>query len=132
MPSHRTHKARGSAAERELVHLFWDAGWAAFRAPASGSMDHELPDVIAGHGPRKVAIECKLTTSDAKYLTHKEVDELVVFAQRFGCEAWLGVKFSRKGWFFVSPEDARKTGASYVVTLADARRKGLSFEELVR
>ena len=48
-------KARGSAAERELVHLFWDAGWAAFRSPASGAMQHDLPDVIAGHGSRKLA-----------------------------------------------------------------------------
>lgn len=132
MFSHRTRKARGSTAERELVHLFWDAGWAAFRAPASGSMDHELPDVIAGHGARKVAIECKLTTDDSKYLTKKEVEELIFFSQRFGCEAWLGVKFSRKGWRFLSPEDCRQTAASFVVSWEDAERKGLTFEELVR
>jgi Holliday junction resolvase len=132
MPSHRTHKARGSAAERELVHRFWDAGWAAFRSPASGSMGHELPDVIAGHGARKVAIECKITQDEVKYIPKREVEELLFFAQRFGCEAWLGVKFLRKGWFFLNPEDCRQTPESYAIPLADAQRKGLSFEELVR
>ena len=55
--SHSTRKARGSAAERELVHKFWDAGWAAFRAPASGSMDYEIPDVIAGNAQRKLELK---------------------------------------------------------------------------
>ncbi len=132
MPSNRTHKARGSVAERELVHMFWDAGWAAFRAPASGALQHELPDVIAGNAARKIGVECKLTKDDAKYFSHREVDELLFFCRRFGCECWLGVKFLRRGWRFVSPEDARRTAASYVVTHEDAQRKGLTFEELVR
>lgn len=125
-------KARGSASERELVHLFWDAGWAAFRAPASGAMQHDLPDVIAGHGNRKIAIEAKLTTKGIQYLTKEEVASLIAFAQRFGCEAWIGVKFARKGWRFLAPEDLRVTKVSHAVTLDEAQAKGLTFEELIR
>lgn len=125
-------KARGSAAERELAHLFWDAGWAAFRAPASGAMQHDLPDVIAGHGNRKLAIEAKLTTKEVQYLSKEEVASLVAFTQRFGCEAWIGVKFARKGWRFLAPEDLRVTQASHAVTLEEANARGLTFEELVR
>lgn len=132
MPLRRTAKARGSTAERDIVHRFWDAGWAAFRAPASGSMGHELPDIIAGHGNRKVAIECKVTADGVKYIPKREVEELLFFAHRFGCEAWLGVKFLRRGWFFLNPEDCRQTAESYVIPIDDAERKGLSFEELVR
>lgn len=130
--SYRTRKSRGSAAERELVHMFWDAGWAAFRAPASGSMDYELPDVIAGSGSRKIGVEVKLTKDGTKYFTRGEVDSLLAFCRKFGCECWLGVKFLRKGWYFVSPEDARLTASSYAVSYEDALRKGLTFEELVR
>ncbi|MDD9954416.1 MAG: Holliday junction resolvase Hjc [Candidatus Woesearchaeota archaeon] len=127
--SHRTRKARGSAAERELVHMFWDAGWAAFRAPASGAMNVELPDVIAGNAQRKVAIEAKLTKESKKYLTKKEIDELRYFSEKFGCEAWVGVKFLRKPWKFWSLEDLRETAASYVAALDDS--KALSFGELI-
>ncbi len=132
MPWQGRTKARGSAAERELVHLFWDAGWAAFRAPASGAMQHDLPDVIAGHGNRKLAIEAKLTTKDVQYLTKEEVASLVAFTQRFGCEAWIGVKFSRRGWRFLAPEDLRVTQVSHAVTFEEAKARGLTFEELVR
>ncbi len=129
--SHRTRKARGSAAERELVHMFWKAGWAAFRAPASGSMDYELPDVIAGNATRKIGVECKLVKEGTKYFTREEVDALVAFCHRFGCECWLGVKWLRKGWYFISAEDARETKNSFAVSLEEAERKGLKFEELV-
>lgn len=129
--SHRTRKSRGSAAERELVHMFWDAGWAAFRAPASGSMPYEIPDVIAGCGSRKIGVEVKLTKDDTKYFTKSEVEALLVFCRKFGCECWLGVKFLRRGWFFLSVEDARETESSYVVSLSNAKLRGFSFEELV-
>lgn len=129
--THRTRKARGSAAERELVHLFWKSQWAAFRAPASGSMDYELPDVIAGRGARKIGVECKVTKDEKKYFTKQEVEELLAFCHKFGCECWLGVKFLRRGWRFLSPEDARETQSSFVVSFADAELKGLTFEELV-
>lgn len=132
MGRQRTAKSRGSAAERELVHLFLAQGWAAFRAPASGSMDTDLPDVIAGNAARKIGIECKVSGDDAKYLTKAEVESLVTFCTRFGSEAWIGVKFLRKGWRFMNPEDVRQTAQSYVVTWEDAQRKGLTFEELVR
>ncbi|MBR9700871.1 Holliday junction resolvase [Candidatus Woesearchaeota archaeon] len=129
--SHRTRKSRGSAAERELVHKFWDAGWAAFRAPASGAMPIQIPDVIAGHGNRKLGIEIKLTKESKKYFTKQEVEDLQGFCARFGSECWLGVKFLRKGWFFLSPEDMRQTASSYVVSYEEAQKKGLSFEELI-
>lgn len=130
--THRTRKARGSAAEREIVHLFWEAGWAAFRAPASGSMPHEIPDIIAGKGHRKIGVEIKITKDSKKYFTKEEVESLLSFCRRFGCECWLGVKFLRKGWWFVSVEDARMTGRSYVIDISDMGLKGLTFEELVR
>jgi len=132
MSNPRTHKSRGSAAERELVHMFWDAGWAAFRAPASGGMNVELPDVIAGNALRKVGIEVKLTKDTKKYFTKREVEDLLIFCNKFGCECWLGVKFLRKPWRFMSPEDCRQTGASYVVSVEDTEKIGLTFEELAK
>jgi Holliday junction resolvase len=129
--SNRTAKSRGSAGERDIVHSFWDADWAAFRAAGSGSVKYPVPDVIAGNAARKLAIEAKITTADAKYFTRKEVEELQFFCNRFGCEAWIAVRFFRKPWRFLAIEDVRQTDASYVVTIDDAERKGLTFEQLV-
>jgi len=125
-------KSRGTAGERELVHSFWDAGWAAFRAAGSGSVKYPVPDIIAGNAARKIAIEAKVTTSEAKYFTKEEIDDLRFFCMRFGCEAWVAVRFFRKPWRFVALEDLRKTDASYVLSFEDSERKGLLFEELVR
>jgi len=123
-------KSRGTAGEREIIHSFWAAGWAAFRAAGSGSVKYDVPDVIAGNAARKLAIEAKVTTANVKYFTKEEVESLVGFCNRFGCEAWVAVRFFRKPWRFIAIEDLRKTNASYVCSLSDAERKGLLFEEL--
>ena len=122
---------KGSDAERELVHLFFKTGWMAMRAAGSGSIGLPCPDVIAGNGARRLVIECKAVGADSKYLTRKEVDELLQFGRTFGAEPWLGMKFNRAGWRFVNIEDARQTGKSVVVSRQTAEARGLTFEELV-
>jgi len=124
-------KSRGTAAERDLIHKFWGAGWAAMRAAGSGSAHHPCPDIVAGNHVRRLAIECKLTTAESKYFTKEEVDELVVFSTTFGAEPWLAIKFFREPWYFFPVEDARATVASHVLTLAQAKSRGMTFEELI-
>lgn len=125
-------KSRGSQGERELVHKFWAAGWAAFRAAGSGSVKYDVPDVIAGNAARKVGVEAKVTTEMTKYFTKEEVESLQGFCTRFGCEALVAVRFFRKPWRFIALEDLRKTPASYVISQEDSEKKGLTFEELVK
>lgn len=127
-----SRKSRGINAERDLVHKFWAANWAAMRAPASGSTKYPCPDVIAGNNLRKVAIEAKLTTDKAKYFTKQEVEDLITFANMFGAEPWLAVKFPRVPWYFFTPESAVETNKSYVVTLERAQSLGIEFEELIK
>jgi Holliday junction resolvase len=62
-------KAKGSNAERELVHMFWDKGWAAIRVAGSGSSQYPSPDVLAGNNLRKLAVECKASGELNKYIT---------------------------------------------------------------
>ena len=124
-------KSRGTAGERDLVHMFWANGWAAFRAAGSGSVPYPVPDVIAGNAARKIAIEAKITTEQSKYFTKDEIHDLREFSTRFGCESWVAVKFFRKPWRFVSLEDLRETNSMYVLTQLDSERKGLLFEEMI-
>ena len=126
-----SHKSRGTNAERDLIHKFWGVGWAALRAAGSGSSQFPAPDVVAANNLRKLAIEVKLTTEKKKYFTKKEINELIYFSEKFGAEAWIGVKFFHQPWYFLPIENMEEKGASYAVSVELAELKGLTFEELV-
>ena len=127
-----SRKSKGINAERELVHLFWKHGWAAVRVAGSGSSHYPSPDLVVGNKNRKLAIECKACKGDRQYLTKQEVDELVAYAQLFGAEPWIAVRFNTLDWSFHMIDDLTKTENSYGVSRESARKKGLSFAELIQ
>ncbi|MCB9358516.1 Holliday junction resolvase [Candidatus Woesearchaeota archaeon] len=125
-------KQKGTTAERDLIHMLQDANWAAFRAAGSGSSRYPCPDIIAGNSMRKVAIEVKATKEKRKYFPKQEIEDLKTFAFQFGSEAWVGIKFQGKGWFFFSLEDLKETKGGFSIGLDDAQLKGFTFDELVK
>ncbi|HII72461.1 TPA: Holliday junction resolvase [Candidatus Woesearchaeota archaeon] len=125
-------KTKGCNAERELIHLFWKHRWAASRVAGSGSIVYPAPDVLAGNNLRRLAIECKVTKDRKQYLTKKEVEELKEFADLFGAEPWVAVKFNNVAWFFLSLDDLDDTGKHLAIGLESAKLRGLSFEDLIR
>ncbi len=125
-------KAKGLNAERELVSLFWSASWAAIRVAGSGSSRYPSPDVLAGTPTRKLAIECKTTKDPKKYLSEKDIEQLLTFSKVFNAEPWIGVRFDKKEWFFLSIDDLTKTNKGYVINEDLTRMKGLLFEELIK
>jgi Holliday junction resolvase len=124
-------KAKGSNAERELVHRFWSSGWACIRVAGSGSSKYPSPDLLAGNARRKLSIECKVTSDTSKYLDKGEIDQLAFFSTTYGAEAWVAVKIARQ-WRFLMLEDLRATPSGFVVTQQIAEQKGLTFEELIQ
>ena len=124
-------KAKGSNAERDLIHQFFDNGWVAIRSAGSGSQQNPSPDILAGNNLRRLAIECKAVNDTKKYFTKKEIDELVYFAKTFGAEAWVAVRFDRIDWFFLNIEDLELKDKSYFVDVIIAKRKGLDFNTLI-
>jgi len=123
-------KAKGTGAERELIHSFWLNSWAAVRVAGSGSMRYPSPDVLASNKKRKIAIECKTTKSKYQYLTKDEIRELKQFSFLFGAEPWVGIKF-KTDWYFISLDDMKETEKNFVVTIELAKQKGLTFNELL-
>lgn len=124
-------KAKGTTAERELIHMFWETKvWAAMRAAGSGSTSFPSPDIVAGNAQRQLAIECKSIGDDAKYLGKEELEQLLTFARTFGAEPWIGIRFSGRKWFFFNPEDMKETQKNFAINRELAEMKGLSFEEL--
>jgi len=132
MVSMRQNKAKGSSAERDLINMFWEAGWAAMRAAGSGSTQFPSPDIIAGNNIKKVAIECKFTSEKSKYFKDKEINELIFFSEKFGSEPWVAVKFGKEPWYFFPIHDLKETGKGFSIKLEKAKLTGLSFEDIIK
>ena len=126
-----SRKSRGIQAERQLIHSFWENGWAAIRAAGSGSTSFPSPDIIAGYAGRRLVIEAKLTTDRKKYISKKDLQQLQFFAQTFTAEPWIAVKFFREQWYFLYLDDLEDTGKNKVVSLELARLRGLTLQEVL-
>jgi holliday junction resolvase Hjr len=125
-------KSKGINAERDLVHRFWEIGWACVRVAGSGSSKYPSPDLLAGNNLRKFAIESKMCSGKIQYFTKKEISELKFFSDRFGAESWVAIKFKGLNWFFLSLEDLEETEKAFSASRNLCERRGLSFEELTR
>ena len=124
-------KDKGLNAERELVHLLWENGFAALRIAGSGSTKYPSPDVIAIKAKRILLIECKATINDIKYLTQKEIEELKEVATIMGGEPWVGIRVNRKDWFFVPAEELQETKKHFVVNETIQKLKGFTIKEII-
>jgi Holliday junction resolvase len=125
-------KSKGINAERELIHLFWRNGWSACRIAGSGSIKYPAPDIVAGNNVRKIALECKATKDIRQRFTRKEIEELKEFSVVFGAEPWVGVRFDRLNWYFLTLEDLNEAAEGFSVSLKEAKMKGFLFDELVK
>ncbi len=126
-------KSKGINAERDLLHKFWGVGsWSAVRVAGSGSMKYPSADILASNKLRKLAIECKTCAEKNKYLPKEEVEQLRTFADVFGAEPWIAVRFKGYEWFFISLEDIPETKKGVVIDIATAKSKGLLFEEMTK
>lgn len=125
-------KAKGTGAEREIIHKFWGSGWAAVRVAGSGAIKYPSPDIIASNNLRRIAIEVKATKDEAQYITKGQIGQLDEFSRRFGAEAWIGVRFDNRGWFFVSIEELRETEGAFVLDFDKAKSIGMTFEEMTQ
>jgi holliday junction resolvase Hjr len=125
-------KAKGTDAERSLVHLFWSKkDWVAHRIAGSGSSKYPSPDIIASNNIRKLVIECKSTSKNVIYIPKEEINSLKKFGEMFGAEVWLAFKFNREEWLFSTIENMNETNTSYTIKIEQIKQKGLLFEELI-
>ena len=129
MPS----KTKGSNAERELVHLFWQTGnWAAIRIAGSGSSQYPSADILASNTQRKLAIEAKITKDRYKHFPNEEIQALKEFADKFGAEPWIALRFKSQKWKFFPLADLKQTSNHYSINQDLSEKKGLSFDELIK
>lgn len=63
------------------------------------------------------------------YVPKKEIEDLKKFANNYGAQAFLAVKFDI--WYFLILEDLRETIASFSINTEEVKIKGLLFEDLI-
>jgi len=127
-----SRKRKGIDAERELIRLLWEKGSAACRVAGSGSSSFPCPDIIAGNAVRKLAIECKTSKEESRYIPKESIEQLKTFARVFGAEPWIAVRFAKNNWLFVSLDDMEDTGNHLSINLENAKNKGFLIEELLK
>jgi len=125
-------KVKGSRYERELLHMFWDTGaWSGIRCPGSGSTPLPSPDLLVTNKTSYLAIECKAIKGRSKYFSEEEIQQLTNFAEAFGALPLIGIRFNGKGWYFLKPEQLKRTkNKFYVATLDLAQKEAMRFEKL--
>ncbi|MBU2637627.1 MAG: hypothetical protein KJ955_01510 [Nanoarchaeota archaeon] len=125
-------KRKGTKAERELFHLFWENSWGCARIAGSGSTRRPSTDLIAGNANRLLAVECKSISKPSWYFSKEDIEKLATFAASMGAEPWIGVRFDNIGWYFVHLDNLKESkGESFVVSLDFAERHGLNFDEMI-
>ena len=127
----RNKKAKGTAAENELIHMFWENEWVAIRVAGSGSTKYPAPDVLASCGFAKVVLEIKVVNGVKKYFTGQEIRDLGFFGREFGAQPWVGVKFQENQWYFIPTSELEETREeNYSISLIAMKRKGFTFDEM--
>jgi len=132
--SFRRRKATGTIAENELIHLFWNSkNWVCVRVAGSGSTQFPAPDLLASRGDKKIVMEVKVVGGVKKYFTGQEIRDLNFFAEKFGAEPWVGVQFEKKQWYFITTNELSLTKSeNYSINLIDMKRKGFTFDEMIK
>lgn len=127
-----SRKSKGSNAERDLIHKFWEYRWAAVRVAGSGSNKYPSPDLVVGKDHTRFAIECKAVKERHKYFTKEEINDLRTFSEIFGAEALVAVKFNNLPWRFLKIEHLIEKNKSFFVDFNQLTKIGVLFEELIQ
>jgi Holliday junction resolvase len=112
---------KGSKGENELGDLLSEEGYVWMRAPGSGTANRELPDVIVGKDGHIIVFEVKRWSHrdedgdmrDYEYVTKKEVEDLIYFAENFGAEYYVAYRFDYHDWEFVKKDEMKETKKSF-------------------
>jgi len=127
-----TFYVKGANAERELIRMFFNAGFSVARVAGSGSSSLPCPDLIALSKNKKFAFECKAWKNNYLHIDLIQFSETLKWSQNAGLDFLVAWKIPRKGWLFLKPNAFRKTKKFYAIKLSEALKKSLSFDKLVK
>ena len=116
------HYNKGANAERELIHILFDNGFAVLRVAGSGVSPLPSPDVVALKNGKILAFECKAWKASSLAIPLADMDDEINWAKTAGAEFFIAWKIPREGWLFVRHYHFHKTLKNYMLSLEDAKR----------
>jgi holliday junction resolvase Hjr len=125
------NKSKGSNAERELLFMLFNRGFAVSRVAGSGCSTLPTPDIIAVKNKLTIAIECK--TKKGEYLNIKEtqINELKTWEKMAGCKSYVAWRVSKENWYFVEINDLKKTNKAYSIKKKEILEKGKNLNDFI-
>lgn len=126
------HKKKGSNAERELLFMFFEKGFAAARVAGSGSSTLPTPDIIVIKNNKGYAIECKTKAGEYLNIKEEQIKELETWEKLSGNKAYVAWRLFGKKWYFIYYKDMNKTKKAYSIKKEEIKEKGISFEEFLK
>lgn len=125
-----SNKQKGSKAERELLQIFTDNSWRAVRVAGSGVNDNSPCDLLAGKlGKKGYTIEAKSSKKSSIYISKQQIEDFLLFSHTIGLQPVIAIRFNYEGWIFIKPEQLEDSGKNFVVSLKNAKEKGLKFSQ---
>lgn len=118
---------KGYLGERELLYKLYDKGYVVLRSPRSGRIGLPTPDIVAIKNSKVYALECK-SRSIAFIVPKEQLEQLKEWVEKAGALAFIAWKIPRKGWKFISLEDAIKNNGRISKRFCDL--VGKDFDEI--
>jgi len=127
-----TRYQKGAGAERELIHVFSDAGYSVIRAAGSGVSQTSPPDILVLKHGRQFALECKAWNSRRIAIPHDKFQALKNWEENTGITTMMAWKIPYKGWRFIYLQQLKENDKSFSITLSKAEALGKSLEEMLK
>ncbi len=127
----KKNKAKGSNAERELLFLLFDKGFAVSRVAGSGSSTLPTPDIIATKNRITVAIECKTKSGDYLNIKESQIQELQIWEKLSGFKSFIAWRLGKDAWYFLEIKDLKKTIKAYSIKKDEMINNGKTLDQFV-
>lgn len=127
----KKNKVKGSNAERELLFLLFDMGFAVSRVAGSGSSTLPTPDIIAVKNKITVAIECKTKIGEYLNIKESQIEELKTWEKLSGFKSYVSWRLGKEAWYFLELKDLKKTTKAYSIKKEDIINKGMTLKDFV-
>jgi holliday junction resolvase Hjr len=125
-----TRYQKGASAERELLNSLYDKGFAVIRAAGSG-VNALGPDIVVLKNNVAIAFECKSGYKSGLSIEEEQYKKITEWAERTTFPIYVAWKITREGWFFILPNELRKTEHHRVITPREARAINRSLEAVL-
>lgn len=122
---------KGADAERELIHILYDKGFAVVRTAGSGKTSLPAPDLVALSKEKRLAFECKAWKGNYLNIPIRQIEELKKWGKMASAELYIAWKIPRKGWLFLPLKLLKKKNKNFTISRKRASQKGIELNVLL-